>query len=367
MSAPEIKRTEITLQLPAGEENPRNSEGDFARLSDGRILFAYSKYVGASGHDDAPCNVSAVISANAGRTWASVPFYLAEAKDHGAKNIMSVSLQRLAGGTLCLFYLCKQNGQSEIYLKRMTDEKTLSFENAELIVPQMKNIYYVVNNCRICKLSDGSLLLPVARHRIVRKPNGQKSGIYFGNCAFFKGDPDGRNWRQESKVISMRHPGFSVTGLQEPGAVELPDGDLYGYYRTDRGFQFESISEDGGKTWTVPVPSRFTSPDSPMLIRRNPYSGLYYAFWNPVPNFNGRLNREKRWIHAGRNPFVMAVSENGRDFSEFTVIESAEDHGFCYPGLIFLNEKELLLSYCCGGKEDGTCLSRTCVRYIELK
>ncbi len=31
--------------------NPRNSEGAFLRLDDGRILFAYSSYVGDSSHD----------------------------------------------------------------------------------------------------------------------------------------------------------------------------------------------------------------------------------------------------------------------------------------------------------------------------
>ena len=361
MKKPEIALAETVAMLPPGKNNPRNSEGDFAVLKDGRILFAYSKYVGSSGHDDAPCGVAALISSDGGRSFQPVPFMLAEAADHNTKNIMSVSLCRLQNGTLCLFYLCKQGPQSEVWLKRCTDEEALVFAPAELIVPRKQGIYYVVNNSRVCMLPDGSLLLPLARHKII---NGH--GVYFGSCCFFKGDAEAKNWRQVSGVLTMPYPGRSETGLQEPGAAVLPDGRVYAYFRTDRAFQYESFSADGGRSWTRPVPSRFTSPDSPLLIRRNPYSGVYYAVWNPVPNFNGRLDGEKRWIHAGRTPFVLARSENGTDFSPYAVLEDAPDHGYCYPAMLFLSKKELLLSYCCGGAEDGTCLSRTAICRITI-
>ncbi len=362
MEKPKLLFSETAAELPPGEGNPRNSEGDFAVLKDGRILFAYSRYTGASGHDDAPCSVGALVSADHGRSFQPLPFYLAAAEEHGTRNIMSVSLCRTASGVLCLFYLCKKGAQSEVYLKRCTNETALSFGEPELIVPPEKGVYYVVNNCRVCVLPDGALLLPMARHKIVRG-----HGVYFGACSFFKSDAAAENWRQVSGVVTMPLPGHSETGLQEPGAVPLPDGRLYAYFRTDRGFQYESFSPDGGASWTRPVPSRFTSPDSPMLIRRNPYSGVYYAFWNPVPNYNGRLDKEKRWIHAGRTPLVMAASENGLDYSRFTVLEDQPDHGYCYPAVLFLNEKELLLAYCCGGARDGTCLSKTRIRRIVLE
>ena len=103
-----------------------------------------------------------------------------------------------------------------------------------------------------------------------------------------------------------------------------------------------------------------------MLIRRNPYSGLYYAFWNPIPEYNGRIGPNAPWIDAGRTPFVMAVSDNGTDFSEYTVLEDEPTHGYCYPAVYFLDDKTLLLSYCCGGPEDGNCLTRTRISRITL-
>ena len=63
----------------------------------------------------------------------------------------------------------------------------------------------------------------------------------------------------------------------------------------------------------------------------------------------------------------MAQSENGIDFSELTEIESEPERGYCYPAILFLNEKEFLISYCCGGAEDEKCLTRTRIRRIILK
>ena len=42
-----MKKTTV-LNLPPKPGNPRNSEGTFAELTDGRILFIYSHYNGES-------------------------------------------------------------------------------------------------------------------------------------------------------------------------------------------------------------------------------------------------------------------------------------------------------------------------------
>ncbi len=361
MNIPVIKSSEIVCELVRGENNPRNSEGDFAVLKDGSILFAYSRYRGDSAHDDAACDVAGLISRDRGKTFEPLPDMPATAEEHDTLNIMSVSLKRLPNGELCLFYLCKKGPQSEVYLKRAVGDETI-FGAPELCIPKKRGVYYVVNNCRICVLENGEVLIPMAKHRII---NGR--GVYFGTAQIFAADREGKNWSERSKTIRMPFPGHSGTGLQEPGLVQLDDGRLYGYFRTDRHFQYESFSDDNGKTWTTPVASRFTSPDSPMLIVKNPYSGIYYSVWNPIPNYNGRLDKEKRWISAGRTPFVIAQSENGIDFSGSTVIEDDPAHGYCYPAILFLNDKELLISYCCGGEEDGMCLTRTRIRRITFE
>lgn len=363
MNKPEIISSKTVTEICRGENNPRNSEGDFAVLKDGSILFAYSRYRGGTSEDHDPCDIAGMISYDGGNSFEPLPYLLAEAKEHGVTNIMSVSFCRLQSGELCLFYLCKKGLLSAYYLRRALDDE-MHFGEPELCIDFDEDIYYVVNNCRVCKLPDGRLLIPAACHRLENR-NGEKHIPYFGSVKVFGCDADGRNGKQISEELTMPNPAHSETGLQEPGISVLPDGRLYQYFRTDRCFQFECFSGDNGVSWSTPVPSRFTAPESPMLIARNPYSGIYYAVWNPVPNYNGRENEEE-WCHAGRFPFVMAQSENGIDFSDFIEIESVPDHGYCYPAILFLSEHEMLMSYCCGGKEDGKCLTKTRIKKFVI-
>ena len=364
MNKPQIIKSEIIAEICRGENNPRNSEGDFAVLKDGSILFAYSRYRGGSPEDDDPCDIAGMISRDGGNSFEHLPHLLASADEHDTQNIMSVSFCRLNDGTLCLFYLAKFGANSLYFMRRAVGDETY-FGEPETCIDFTDGIYYVVNNCRVCKLPDGRLLVPAACHKIGAF-NGERYSSYFGSARVFGCDPDGRNWHPVSDYIEMPNAGHSETGLQEPGISVLPDGRLYGYFRTDRCFQFESFSEDDGRTWSTPISSRFTAPESPMLIAKNPYTGIYYAVWNPVPNYNGRYH-EDVWCHAGRFPFVMAQSENGIDFSDFTAVEDTPDHGYCYPAIHFLNEKEMLISYCCGGKEDVKCLTKTRIRKLTVE
>ncbi|MBQ3087260.1 MAG: exo-alpha-sialidase [Clostridia bacterium] len=365
-NAPVFALSQAVHLLPPKKGNARNSEGDFARLKDGRILFAYSRYNSDSSHDDATCDVAGLFSDDNGLHFSEDPVILVPASAHNTLNLMSVSLLRLQSGKLALFYLCKVGAFSEGYMRIANEEET-AFGEAIKCFPVQDECYYVINNARVVQMSDGRLLIPAARHRLVENADGSMHGEYFADCRVYGSDDEGKTWQDMSGLIKMPNPGYSRTGLQVPGLLELPVGRLYQYFRTDRMFQFESFSSDRGATWSTPIPSRFTAPESPMLIRRNPYSGKYYAFWNPVPLYNGRLDPQTKWIHAGRNPFVMAVSENGLDFSEYTVIENEPEHGYCYPAVYFLGEKEMLLSYCSGGPEDDMCLTKTTIRRIILE
>ena len=94
MNTPKIK-TEIIAVLGRKNNNPRNSEDDFIRLSDGRILYAYSHYTGSSEDDDAPCSIAAMISSNNGQSFKHLPGFLISAEEHETQNIMSVSFIRL--------------------------------------------------------------------------------------------------------------------------------------------------------------------------------------------------------------------------------------------------------------------------------
>ena len=178
---------------------------------------------------------------------------------------------------------------------------------------------------------------------------------------FFYSDDDGQTWSCSKSRCAIPYPSHS--GLQEPGVVELAPGILWGFARTDLGVQYEMFSMDDGEKWTACQPSRFTSPCSPLSMRRD-IDGKLYAVWNPIPEYNGR----KLPGHAftgGRTPLVIASSsDNGKNFSAPVAIESDEASGYCYTAVCFTKDA-LLLGYCAGSEADGSCLVRTRIRRVE--
>ena len=99
------------------EGNPRNSEGSFLRLKDGRIVFAYSRYSGTSSDDGAYCEIAAMYSSDNGETFSEPKILVRPDKSRGETNCMSVSLLELPNGDAGLFYLVKHTGMwSEMIL-----------------------------------------------------------------------------------------------------------------------------------------------------------------------------------------------------------------------------------------------------------
>ncbi len=363
MSNFEIKNQKTVCEICPSETNGRNSEGDFITLSDGTIMFAYSRYNSKGSEDDDSCDIAALFSFDNGESFTDSKI-LVKAEDFGVKNLMSVTLRRMNNGDLGLFFLKKElNGNSEIILCRSDDEGK-SFYKATKCVPIIFPSYYVINNCRVLKTNDGKWFIPVASHRKGTNSNGELDFDYYAFCTVYCSEDDGESWYELPEKFVNPVPN-SETGLQEPGIAELDNGTLYAYFRTDGMCQYESFSADCGKRWTPVTPSQFTSPESPMLIRKNPYSGKYYAIYNPIPNYNGR-NIPEDFFHAGRTPIVLRESENGMDFSDLAVIEDDEKRGYCYPAMYFLSDSTMLVSFCAGGKEDGSCLNKTVIKKITI-
>jgi Neuraminidase (sialidase) len=53
-----------------GKEGPRNSEGSFATLASGRVIFIYSQFYGGNG-DESPARLVRIHSDDQGRTWSA--------------------------------------------------------------------------------------------------------------------------------------------------------------------------------------------------------------------------------------------------------------------------------------------------------
>ena len=347
----------IMCDLAPGPGNPRNSEGAFADLKDGQILFIYSRFNGDSSADNAPASLAAIRSADGGETWSSEEVIITAEQDK-AENIMSVSLIRLNNDDLGLFYFIRRGfDDGKAYLRRSADDGR-TWGEPVCCVPATG--YYVTNNDRIIRLRDGRLIVPAGYHRTVSGRKGHfTTWDSRSTTVFFYSDDDGKTW-QESNLCNV-NARCTRSGLQEPGAIELKNGSLYGWARTDLGVQYEMFSTDRGASWSVPQPSRFTSPHSPLSMKRDPKTGCLIAVWNPIPEYITRRKPAKAW-NGGRTPLVCAVSrDDGETWEEPLVLEDDPDSGYCYIAMHFYKD-ELLLAYCAGGTADGGCLNRLRIR-----
>lgn len=365
MNNPKVSK-ECLLIRPK-ENNPRNSEGDFIKLSDGSIMFAYTRYSGTSCSDDAYAQIAAVYSDDNGETWTTEPEILVTPDETKNEiNVMSVSFMRMLGGDVGLFYIIKYNDATIKYVLRRSTDEGKTFSEPFVCIGEIFKGYYVVNNNRVLRTRTNRLIIPTALHRTYVDENGENGHFDSkGTVYFFVSDDDGYTW-EESKGVLTFTSAHCRSGLQEPGVLELENGTLYAYMRTDMGRHYESVSIDNGETWFPVQPSQFMAPNSPMKIAKNPYSGKFYSVWNNA-DFHKMQDRKvdirKSWE---RSPLTIAQSDDGIHFSNALIIDDDEYRGFSYPAIHFIDEKTILLGYCSGGIEDGSNLNRITIRKLVL-
>ena len=359
--------TKKLFELPPKENNARNSEGDFFRFPDGRIMFAYCRFTGNNWDDNMHSDICAVYSDDGEHFDTENIVTLVRPERLGGHNAMCVTLRPCEKGVRLYFLIKKERDSENVPLRSeysyidSSDGVDFSGE-AVLCLPKIKESYYVVNNNRVETLSSGRIIIPVAEHRATLNDGRYSYGA--GIDMFIYSDDGGKTFNDDVQELSLPVEGDKA-GLQEPGVIELPDGRLYGYFRTDMGYQYESFSCDNGKTWSDPVPSQFESPLSPMRIAKNPYSGKYYAIRNPYrerPESPEYPRFRNTW---GRTPLAISESCDGIHFGDFELIESDLHYGYCYPAIYFLSENEALVSYCSGGVDIAP-LQRTTVSKISF-
>ncbi len=248
---------------------------------------------------------------------------------------------------------------ARIHLRRSSDNG-ITWNNPICCIPGKG--YYVTNNDRVVRLSSGRIIAPASFHIMQGDTINKKSIVMF-----FMSDDDGYTWKEPQNYCSL--PSTELSGLQEPGVIELKNGVLWAWCRTMLGRQYQMFSFDMGETWTPVYPSVFTSPNSPLSMKRIPGSGKLIAVWNPIPAYQTRVipsyNNRKGW---DRKPLVGAISEDdGKVWSECFTIEGEENRGgYCYCAIHFTDDA-LLLAYCAGEPEDASCLAKLRIRRIPFE
>ncbi|NUQ61150.1 MAG: exo-alpha-sialidase [Pirellulales bacterium] len=320
-----------TLELPPLSGNPRNSEGAFATLKDGRILFVYTHFTGGGG-DHSAAHLAGRYSSDGGRTWTKedrmiVPY-------EGGLNVMSVSLLRLQSGELALFYLLKNSEQDCRPVMRLSTDEGATWGAPVMCITDQVG-YYVLNNDRAVQLAGGRLVLPVCLHW----PQGAPKADWNGTLMCYLSDDNGKTWRRSKST----HQGYDTTGrrvtTQEPGVVELKDGRVLMFIRASGGCQYFSWSPDAGDTWSAPVASDIQSPISPATIKRLPSTGDLLLVWNDHADIPASLK-------SRRVPLSTAISQDdGKTWRHVKVLEGNPRGHYCYIAVHPVDDA-VLLGYC---------------------
>ena len=150
-------------------------------------------------------------------------------------------------------------------------------------------------------------------------------------------------------------------GLQEPGLLELPDGRVRLWARTEMGSQYVAYADDLSLHFSAPRSSEYVSPCSPMQQKRLE-DGAVFAVYNHAPT-------RTTGLPFGRDRRPMAIrrsADAGVTFGDVYVIEDSPEQGFCYPALFRTRDGGLLCAYCRGYHEkDRACLCRLGIMKLQ--
>jgi len=346
------------LVLAPGANNPRNSEGGFVHLSDGRILFIYTHFTGGTG-DAAAAHLASRISSDSGKTWSDKDEIVIP-RPADVQNIMSVSLLRLKdddahNNRIALFYLVKKSNEDCRAVMRISTDDAKTWSEPVLCMPDTG--YFVVNNSRAVQLTSGRILLPAAQHDWKKDKPGSHRGVA---CAFYSDDA-GATWKRSTSALEA--PAGSRSGLQEPLVVELKDKSLLMLCRTDQGTLFRSTSKDNGDTWAAATSSAdLPSPLSPASLTRIPATGDLVMVWNDHTGIDPKLK-------GRRTPLTIAISKDeGQTWTHRKPLYTDPAGWYCYTAITFTRDGKILLGHCAGQQTKGASgLATTVITAVKIE
>jgi hypothetical protein len=332
-------KVERHLTLAPHPGNPRNSEGDFIQLRDGRWLFVYTHFTGGA-EDHSTAYLASRESSDGGRSWSDKDKVVVA--NEGNFNVMSVSLVRLNSGQIALFYLRKNSLQDCRPMLRLSDDEAETWSDpVECIKDEVG--YYVLNNSRVTQLTGGRLVMPTALHVVDR------GSLQPGRIVVYLSDDAGRSWRRSRTILDQDARGARIN-LMEPAVVEVSESRMLMVIRTELGRLYFSESNDQGETWKTPYASELLSPEAPATIQRIPSTGDLLVVWN---DHEGRPEAYRRRQPPIRTPLAAAIShDGGKTWVNHKLIEAEPGHGYCYTALAFAGER-VLLGYCAHASSYG--------------
>ena len=336
--------TETVLVLSPGPGNPGNRRTAFHDENDGGMRLVYSRFYGEydAANDHSTAYIAARCSRDDGATWTDEDEVVLP--NEAAMNTVSTSVMDRPDGTVGLFYSRKQSLADCRPMVRFSRDWRSWSEPVSII--EDETAYYVVNNDRVVRLSNGRLLVPVARHGLPGEEFHSRGVVM---CCL--SDDEGERWHRSETVLEQHLLPDCPRGLQEPGVVELRGGRLLMFCRGGGGTQYLSHSQDGGETWTPVERSSFSSPCSPASVKRVPETGDLLLVYND----NGADDR--------RTPLTAGLSsDEGRTWRVVGNLEEDPEGHYCYVSIHF-RAGHVLLGYSAGRRGAGGLNESKIVRF----
>jgi hypothetical protein len=304
-----ISRVTIAPATPA---NPRNSESDMVQLGDGRLLLGWTQFYGGSSADDGAARIVGCVSADGGRTWGERSTLV---ENDGKCNVMEVNFLRLRSGGIALFYVQKNvevsasaTGDCRVMVRVSQDEGKTFGPARQLTGPRR---YIETASGRGLMLRTGRILL-------------ECEDLHSSFCLI--SDDDGVTWHEGQKAKPADGDCY------EPAAVELRDGRVLMFLRTGLGGQFQTVSGDGGETWSEPTLTALRGTAAPVSLERIPATGDLLAVWN-----------HDAGSPRARNPLTAAISrDEGSTWEHFRDLENAPGDAFAYPSVTWVGDRALV-------------------------
>lgn len=168
-------------------------------------------------------------------------------------------------------------------------------------------------------LQSGRLLFPGGRTNLYSdNPDGIHGWVRVEG--FPAGYPNNDEFDNGEGVDTSSGLVGQTVGLCEGSFVELDDGRLFMMLRSGTDYLWASESVDGGETWSLPQPTRFTDNRTKFHFGRLP-NGKYYYVGTPDP-FPPRT----------RHVLGLSLSEDGLDYRQHFILEDDQYKGR-YPGI----------------------------------
>lgn len=340
------EENEKVLQLvPDDTENGKLCMGDFIKLNDGRLLFCYSEFIYSN--DFFKHNNFGVIkgrfSDDGGQTWDKESRVILK-NEYGEGTIMCPGFIPVKEG-IALTYSHKKSDSYLISMMHTSYDDGESWEKPT--VCQKDTGYYPVLNQGVIRLKSGRLLMPVALHK-----TPQDSVFnWWGKIFCYYSDDEGQSWTANKKLV----PNPDHVLLQEPRLIELQNGNIAMYMRTDVRKQYISVSKDQGETWSEVAPSNINSPRSPMSVKRIPSTGDLLLVWN---------NNKTKEI---RTPLNIAISKDeGKTWEKVKTLEDDPEGRFCYTSIFFIDDYVLIAYNNTGISKSKANMGGIAIRRISL-